>query len=144
MMQLLDSIRQGKKVYHILYGWGEVTSGEPGSDFQVKFPSLKEVKSFDFRGFEQGAVSRSIFETETHIIQKGSEKSICLTIKDDGIAFSAYDIEKPEFLQIADSLLRYAVVNELDEGKTEENIEEQLDDFIKSVKNSYKNKKEEK
>ena len=142
MMQFLNFIKRGEKVYHILYGWGEVTSGEPGSNFQVKFPTLNEVKTFDFRGFEREAVHRSIYETETYTIQKGLEKSICVTIEEEGIKFSSYDIYKPEFLQIAEGLLRYAIVNELQEGKTQEDVEKQLDDFIELIKKTYNCKEE--
>ena len=68
-MDYLDFIEKDASVYHTSYGSGVVTSGEIGSDFQIKFETLKRVKSFRADGVNMdGGVNRSIFQNEIKII----------------------------------------------------------------------------
>ncbi len=76
-MYYLDFIEKDAIVYHTSYGSGVVTSGEIGSDFQVKFERLKRVKSFRADGVDMdGGVKRSIFQNEVKIIEDSSKERL--------------------------------------------------------------------
>ena len=70
-------INKDLKVYHLSYGWGVVTSCEPGEPFQVKFPHRDEVYSFYRDGSEILNGKQVVFNNDVVVTEKpNSDKDI--------------------------------------------------------------------
>lgn len=114
-------INKDLKVYHLSYGWGVVTSCEPGEPFQVKFPHRDEVYSFYRDGSEILNGKQVVFNNDVVVTEKpNSDKDIysftTFVTQDGDVAFRFDGVNNSEILSAIVELFGVVCAKELFKG----------------------------
>lgn len=139
-MMHLDFIEKGKKVYHIVNGWGVIISGEYGTGFQVQFPYIKQIQTYKPDGADYEGINRVIYQYEVQVVENSAVDDSSLyelgaTVLENGdISLNFNGVNNSEILKVIESLMEVVVNKELLKGNTEEKLNILIDALSANMK----------
>ncbi len=143
-------IEKGASVYHVSYGWGEVTAGDSGTSFQVKFPHRNEIYSFHKDGSELFGGQQVVFNNEVTIFEnpktdKELNSFATFVSEDRDVALRFNGVNNAEILTAMTKMFGVVCSSELSKGNTKKILSDLVnqlkDEMLSELDNADREKR---